>query len=86
VSTRASTSWWPPSGVSSGISRSEVSRICAELDEVVASFRERRLDHVAFSYVYLDATYLHVQETFVARHRALTEYWSRWAETNCSGS
>jgi putative transposase len=49
-------------GVSSGISRTEVSRICAGLDEVVDSFRERRLDHVAFPYVYLDATYLHVRE------------------------
>ena len=51
-----------PSG-SAGISRSEVSRICAGLDEVVGAFRERRLDHVAFPYVYLDATYLHVRGT-----------------------
>jgi putative transposase len=52
----------PALGVRSGISRSEVSRICAGLDEVVDSFRERRLDHVGFPYVYLDATYLHVRE------------------------
>jgi putative transposase len=49
-------------GVSSGISRSEVSRMCVGLDEVVDSFRERCLDHVAFPYVYLDATFPHVRE------------------------
>jgi putative transposase len=62
VSTRAVDELVAALGVASGISRSEVSRICVELDEVVASFRERRLDHVAFPYVYLDATYLHVRE------------------------
>jgi transposase-like protein len=62
VSTRAVDELVGALGVSSGISRSEVSRICSELDEVVDSFRERRLDHVAFPYVYLDATYLHVRE------------------------
>ena len=62
VSTRAVDELVAALGVSSGISRSEVSRICAGLDEVVDSFRERRLDHVAFPYVYLDATYLHVRE------------------------
>ncbi len=45
----------------SGISKSEVSRICAGLDETVGAFRTRRLDHVGFPYVYLDATYLHVR-------------------------
>ncbi len=45
----------------SGISKSEVSRICAGLDETVGAFRTRRLDHVEFPYVYLDATYLHVR-------------------------
>ena len=45
-------------GVESGISKSEVSRICGELDGVVAEFRERRLDHIHFPYVFLDATYL----------------------------
>ena len=38
-----------------------MSRICAGLDEVVGAFRTRRLDHVEFPYVYLDATYLHVR-------------------------
>lgn len=45
----------------SGISKSEVSRISAGLDEVVGAFRTRRLDHTEFPYVFLDATYLHVR-------------------------
>lgn len=40
-----------------GISRSEVSRICAELDIEVAAWRTRPLDEQAFPYVFLDATY-----------------------------
>ena len=45
----------------SGISKSEVSRICAGLDEAVGAFRSRRLDHTEFPYIYLDASYLHVR-------------------------
>ena len=45
-------------GIDTGISKSEVSRICGELDLVVAEFRERRLDHARFPYLFLDATYL----------------------------
>jgi len=45
-------------GIDTGISKSEVSRICGELDAVVATFRERRLDHTRFPYVFLDATYV----------------------------
>jgi putative transposase len=44
-----------------GISKSEVSRICTGLDETVGAFRTRRLDHTEFPYVFLDATYLHVR-------------------------
>jgi putative transposase len=40
-----------------GISKSEVSRICAQLDEDVAAWRSRPLDEIAFPYVFLDATY-----------------------------
>ncbi len=40
-----------------GISKSEVSRICAQLDEDVAAWRSRPLDDIAFPYVFLDATY-----------------------------
>jgi putative transposase len=50
-------------GIDSGISKSEVSRICAGLDEVVTAFRTRRLGHTGFPYVYLDATYLHVRNS-----------------------
>ena len=45
-------------GIDAGIGKSEVSRICGELDAMVRAFRERRLDHVAFPYVFLDATYV----------------------------
>jgi putative transposase len=44
-----------------GISKSEVSRICAQLDTDVATWRGRGLDHVAFPYVFLDATYCKVR-------------------------
>ena len=46
-------------GGASGISKSEVSRICQGLDEQVKAFLGRPLDHARFPYVYLDATYLH---------------------------
>jgi transposase-like protein len=45
-------------GAASGISKSEVSRICSGLDEEMAAFRARRLDHVEFPYLFADATYL----------------------------
>ena len=45
-------------GVTSGISKSEVSRICAGLDEEMAAFRARPLGHVEFPYVFADATFL----------------------------
>jgi putative transposase len=61
VSTRSVDDLVAALGIDSGISKSEVSRICAGLDEVVTAFRTRRLDHTTFPYVYLDATYLHVR-------------------------
>jgi putative transposase len=61
VSTRSVDDLVAALGIDSGISKSEVSRICAGLDEVVGAFRTRSLDHVEFPYVYLDATYLHVR-------------------------
>ncbi|OGO55731.1 MAG: transposase [Chloroflexi bacterium RBG_16_70_13] len=45
-----------------GISRSEVSRICAALDAEVETFRSRSLAELACPYVWLDATYLKVRE------------------------
>ena len=44
-------------GVESGISKSEVSRICADLDADVTAFNTRDLSAQAFPYVFLDATY-----------------------------
>ncbi|MBA8962929.1 MULTISPECIES: IS256 family transposase [Rhodococcus] len=63
VSTRSVDDLVAALGIDSGISKSEVSRICAGLDEVVGAFRTRSLDHTAFPYVYLDATYLHVRNS-----------------------
>jgi transposase-like protein len=45
----------------SGISASEVSRLCASLDEQVAAFRTRRLD-ARYPYLWLDARYEYVRE------------------------
>jgi transposase-like protein len=45
----------------SGISKSEVSRLAASLDEQVDAFRTRRLD-AAYPYVWVDARYEHVRE------------------------
>ena len=44
-----------------GVSKSEVSRICAQLDRDVAVWRSRPLDEQAFPYVFLDATYCKVR-------------------------
>jgi putative transposase len=44
-----------------GISKSEVSRICKELDEVVQAFKNRPLEG-EFPYVWLDATFPKVRE------------------------
>ena len=44
-------------GVDAGISKSEVSRSCAELDAEVAAFRSRSLSHTTFPYLFVDATY-----------------------------
>lgn len=44
-------------GADTGISKSEVSRICADLDTEVAAFWDGPLAGQAFPYVFLDATY-----------------------------
>lgn len=54
-----------------GISKSEVSRICAGLDEEVGRFRTRRLDGIAYPYVFLDATYLHVRAEHLVTSKAV---------------
>jgi transposase-like protein len=45
-------------GLQAGISKSEVSRICAQLDDDLEAFRTRTLDHIAFPYVFVDATFV----------------------------
>ena len=62
VSTRSVDDLVAAMGVDTGISKSEVSRICAGLDERVDAFRNRTLGHTAFPYVYLDATYINVRD------------------------
>lgn len=57
VSTRSVDDLVKALGADSGISKSEVSRICGELDEELTAFKERPLDHTVFAYVFLDATY-----------------------------
>jgi putative transposase len=62
VSTRAVDDLVAAMGIDTGISKSEVSRICAGLDERVGAFRNRTLGHSTFPYVYLDATYVNVRD------------------------
>ncbi len=62
VSTRSVDDLVEAMGVDAGISKSEVSRTCAGLDERVAAFRNRTLGHVELPYVYLDATYINVRD------------------------
>ena len=45
-------------GCDSGVSRSTVSRICVEIDAEVEAFRTRRLDHLGFPYLFVDASYV----------------------------
>jgi putative transposase len=45
-----------------GISKSQVSELAAHLDAQVESFRHRRLDSVAYPYVWLDAMYVKSRE------------------------
>jgi len=45
-------------GSQSGISKSQVSRICKEIDQQVQAFLSRPLQEAGYAYVYLDATYL----------------------------
>ena len=45
-----------------GISKSQVSRLCAELDAVVAAWRNRPLDAGPYAFVWLDALVVKVRE------------------------
>ena len=44
-------------GADTGISKSEVSRICADLDEDITEFQHRALSDTSYPYVFVDATY-----------------------------
>ena len=57
VSTRKVDDLVAAMGADTGISKSEVSRICTDLDVEVAAFRDRSLAEVAFPYLFLDAAY-----------------------------
>jgi transposase-like protein len=46
-------------GSQSGISKSQVSRICQEIDQQLQAFLNRPLQETGYAYVYLNATYLH---------------------------
>ena len=52
----------------SGVDKSKVSRICQQLDEIVSSFRNRRLEH-EYPYIWLDALYLKVRHN----HRVVSQ-------------
>lgn len=45
-----------------GISKSQVSRICAQLDEAVAAWRNRPLDNGPYAFVWIDALAMKVRE------------------------
>ena len=61
VSTRSVDDLVAALGVESGISKSEVSRICAGLDREIEAFRTRSLHHTSFPYVFCDATFCKVR-------------------------
>jgi putative transposase len=58
VSTRKVDSLVAALGSQSGISKSQVSRICQEIDQQVQAFLGRSPESSGYAYVYLDATYL----------------------------
>ena len=58
VSTRKVDALVAALGSQSGISKSQVSRICQDIDQQVQAFLNRPLEASAYAYVYLDATYL----------------------------
>lgn len=61
VSTRSVDDLVKALGSDTGVSKCEVSRICADLDEQLSALRERRLEHTRFPYVFFDATYVHAR-------------------------
>ena len=61
VSTRSVDDLVTAMGVDSGVSKSEVSRICAGLDKEIDAFRTGSLTHTTFPYVFCDATFCKVR-------------------------
>jgi len=59
VSTRKVSELVKALGNEAGISKSAVSRICAQIDEAVEVFTSRGLDQTWYPYLWLDATYVH---------------------------
>ncbi len=57
MSTRKVDDLFKALGTDTGISKSEVSRICDDLDGEVAAFRDRSLAEARYRYLFLDATY-----------------------------
>ncbi len=58
-------------GCDFGVSKSTVSRICADIDREVAPVRQRPLGHTAFPYVFLDAAYVKARVTHQVVSRAV---------------
>jgi putative transposase len=56
-------------GIDSGISKSEVSRICADLDIEVAAFRDRSLAGTSYPYMFVDAAYCNAR----VNHRVVAQ-------------
>ena len=69
-------------GCESGVSKSTVSRICAQIDDEVTAFRARDLSHVAMPYLYLDATYIKARINHRIVSRAVVVATSVTAEGN----
>jgi putative transposase len=46
-------------GSQCGVSKSQVSRICADIDVQVQAFLSRPLEASGYDYLYRDATYIH---------------------------
>lgn len=100
VSTRGVDDLAKALGSDTGISKSEVSRICGDLDSELGVFRTRPLDHTRFPYVYLDATYCKARLATRSSRRPwsyppasprtadakFSDSWSATARPRCSGA
>jgi len=62
-------------GIDAGISKSEVSRICAEMDQELEAFRTRPLATTSYPYVFLDATYVKGRVNGRVVSRAVVVAW-----------